>query len=110
MGANYRLDYAAFNEHLLNAPFMVEEMRKRAERGKELAEAIAPVGPPPPRDTHAGRYKESFSVEAGEHGGVHNDRAYAVLRNDSPESVIVEFGTENQDGRHVLGRAMDAMR
>lgn len=112
MGLTYRLDFAGFNEHLLNADFMVEHMAARAERGKAFAEAIAPVDP---EGQHPGRYKESFSVESGKRGGVHHDRAYAIVSNDAktddgePLAVFVEFGTEHSDGHHVLSKTLDAL-
>lgn len=102
----YRLDPAAFREHVLNAPWMVEAMRSHAEAGKEFAESVAPVDEDGP---HPGRYRDAFEVESGTHGGIHGDRAYATLRNTAPEAVYVEFGTERQDAEHVLTRALDVM-
>lgn len=102
----YRLNPAGFRAHLLNAPWMVAEMHRRAERGKDFAEDVAPVDEDGP---HPGRYKESFTVESGTRGGIHHDRAYATLRNHAPEAIYVEFGTERQEAEHVLTRAMDVM-
>lgn len=105
--ADYRLDHAAFRGLVLNAPWMVDEMRRHAEAVKTAAESLAPVGDPA-SDPHAGRYRDSFRVESGTAGGVHGDRAYATVSNDSPEAVYVEFGTERQAAQHVLTRALDA--
>jgi hypothetical protein len=102
--ANYRLNPAAFRHHLLNAEFMVEHMRVLAERGKVYAKSVAPDAPP-----YGEGYIASFHVDAGRDGGIHHDRAYAVLSNDDDAAVYVEFGTENQHGRHVLLSAMDVM-
>jgi hypothetical protein len=99
--ARYHLDRAAFREHVLNAPWMVEAMKSRAERGKVFAESIAPV------DT--GEYAASFEVESGTHGGLHGDRAYATLKNTDPAAPYVEFGNGHDNGEHVLTRALDAM-
>jgi hypothetical protein len=101
---SYRLNPAAFREHLLNAPWMVEHMRQRAEEGKAFAESIAPDAPP-----YGEGYIASFEVEAGRDGGIHNDRAYATLRNTDDAAVFVEFGTERTPARHVLTRALDVM-
>lgn len=98
---NYKLNHTAFREELLNAPWMVEEMRKRAERGKAYAEQIAPV------DT--GQYAASFEVESGTHGGIHGDRAWALLSNSDPAAPYVEFGNGHDHGEHVLLRTMDVM-
>lgn len=111
----YTLDPVAFRENLLNAPFMVEEMKRRAEAIKALAEATAPVDEEGP---HPGRYRDSFSIESGRDGGIHSDRAYAIVRNDAVTdgkkpislAVVVEFGTEHSPAHHTLGRAMDAGR
>lgn len=100
----YRLDRAAFREHVLNAPWMVEHMRARAERAKEFAESIAPDAPP-----YGEGYIASFNVEAGTNGGIHHDRAYATLSNDDDAASFVEFGTERQEAQHVLTRALDVM-
>jgi hypothetical protein len=100
----YRLDPAGFREHLLNAPWMVAEMRRRAEEGKAFAESIAPDAPPIGEG-----YIASFEVESGTQGGVHHDRAYATLSNTSDHAVYVEFGTERNEAHHVLTRALDVM-
>ena len=105
----YQHDYAAFGELVLCAPWMVAEMRSRAERGLAVAEMVAPVGSPAEGDEHAGRYKASFSVDSGIQ--VHaTRRAYGELSNSAPEALYVEFGTRNNPAYRVLGRAMEAMR
>lgn len=103
---SYRLDPAAFEEHVLNAEWMVTEMRERAERGAEYARSIAPVDESGP---HPGRYRDSIETDSGTHGGIHHDRAYGVVRATAPESVYVEFGTERADGQHVIAKALDMM-
>jgi hypothetical protein len=103
MGAKYTLHPAKFNEELLNTDGMVAEMRSRAEAGKAFAESIAPV------DT--GEYVASLAVDAGKHGGIHHDRAYAVLSAGSDHAAEVEWGNgKGWHGAHVLTRSMDAMR
>jgi hypothetical protein len=104
--ARYHLDRAAFREHLLNAPWMVAEMRSRAERGKAFAESIAPFDE---TATDGGHYKDSFSVDSGTHGGLHGDRAYATLKNTDAAAPYVEFGNGHDNGQHVLTRALDVM-
>lgn len=103
---SYRLNRAAFDEHLLNAEWMRQAMHDRADAAKALAETIAPVYEQGP---HPGRYKESFDVESGTHGGAHGDRAYAILRNSAPEALAAEFGTGNNDAHHTLVAALDAI-
>jgi hypothetical protein len=102
--ARYRLDRAGFQELLLNAPWMVEEMHRRAEAAKAFAESVAPDAPP-----YGEGYVASFEVESGTHGGIHHDRAYATLRNTDDAARFVEFGTERNTAHHVLARSLDVM-
>lgn len=102
---SYRLDPAAFRKLVLNAPWMVEEMRSRAEAGKAFAVSVAPDAPP-----YGEGYIASFEVESGTGGGVHHDRAYAELRNTDDAARYIEFGTERTHAHHVLTRAADVMQ
>jgi hypothetical protein len=102
----YKLDHAAFRVHVLNAPWMVEHMRARAERGKAFAEAIAPYDP---TSTDGSHYKDRFRVEVKTDGGIHHDRAEATLWNDDDAARYIEFGTEDTPAFHVLSKALDAM-
>lgn len=105
MTARFNASYPGIGE-MLNADFMEEAMRARAERGEEFAVAVAPVDETGP---HPGRYKAAFHVSSGKHGGHEHDRAYGRLENDSPEALWVEVGTKNNDAHHVLARALDIM-
>lgn len=104
--ATYKLDPVAFDEHLLNAEWMRAAMHERADEAMAFAVSIAPVYEQGP---HPGRYKASFEVESGTHGGAHDNRAWAELRNTSPEALSVEFGTENNIAHHVLTRSLDIL-
>lgn len=110
--ADYRLDPGLFRQHVLNADFMLAEMAERGERVKAAAEATAPVYV---QGSHPGRYRDSFHVTARKDGGIHGDRAEAVIYNDSLTddgrslAAFVEFGTENNDAHHTLIRALDAL-
>jgi hypothetical protein len=111
-GFNYTHDHRAFGELVLNSDFMEAEMRERAEHAAEYARSIAPVDENGP---HPGRYRDSIHAESGKHGGVHHDRAYGLVTADALTddgqslALIVEFGTENQEGHHVLIRSLDAL-
>lgn len=105
MAASYRASYTGIGE-LLCAPFMVAEMRRRAERVKALAEATAPVDDDP-HNKHRGRYKRSFSVESGIRVGK-TRRAYGRVLNDAPEAYYVEYGNVNTPRHRILGRALEA--
>jgi hypothetical protein len=95
------------------APWMVEEMRRRAEQGRIRAEEIAPVRtgayafglPGEPGVTGGG-----FHVEAG----IRDGTAYARLSNDVHRgdycyAAAVEFGTKHMRKQRPLGRAIDLM-
>lgn len=106
MSATYRHNYEAFDKLVLSAPWMVEEMRVRAERGKAFAESIAPYDA---KDRDGDHYRDHFSAEAG----VREEptrRAYGRLSNDSDVALFVEYGTKNNERHRVLGRSLDAMK
>lgn len=106
----YTLNRAAFEEHLLNAPWMVAEMRRRAESAAEFARSIAPVDESGP---HPGRYRDSIEVASGSHGtpgSREHARAWAEVRATAPEAVYVEWGNGHDDGAHVMTRTLDALR
>lgn len=116
MGARYRLDDDGFREELLNAAFIVAEMKARAERGKEFAESIAPyrAGDHGAEYVH---YKESFEVRSGTHGPdtagrEKRERAWAELTNTSDHAGHVEWGngTPEYQGAHVLTKAIGVMQ
>ncbi|HEX4018182.1 MAG TPA: HK97 gp10 family phage protein [Frankiaceae bacterium] len=90
---------------LMRGPEMQRLMREIAEKGMEYARGISPVGDPR-TDPHPGEYRDSFSVTVRANGGVHNDRAEAMIVNSSPHAVLVEA----LDGYHVLARMLDAMQ
>jgi hypothetical protein len=107
---NYQLDRAGFEEHLLNAPWMVAEMRRRAEAAAEYARSIAPVDEDGP---HPGRYRDSIGVDSGTHGtpgSAKQARAWAEVRATDPDSAHIEWGNGHDDGAHVMTRTLDALR
>jgi hypothetical protein len=124
---SYRLHRGNFRKQVLQADWMVAEMRARADKGLEFAEAAAP------RST--GAYSTKFRVRVRKSGGIHHDRAEAILYNTDPAALAIEFGhfenrTESGNfaptdaagaevpfrragafvpGHHTLTRALDAM-
>ncbi|MGZ6806390.1 MAG: HK97 gp10 family phage protein [Mycobacteriaceae bacterium] len=93
---------------VLRCPEMQAEMRRRAERIKAAAEAMAPVGDAAKGDKHPGQYKASFHVESGSGPSLRGVRAYGRVTNDAPHAAAVEFGNSHSPAQHVLGRALDA--
>lgn len=102
--ATFNASYSGIRE-MINAPFMVKDMRRRAERVADYAAATAPVGDPRTDPTPAS-YKGSFRVESGTHGGLNHDRAYGRVINNDPASFYVEHGTSKQEARHTLRNAL----
>lgn len=101
MTAKYTHDYGAFDELVLKAEFMVAEMRSRGDKVKEAAEASAP--------RRTGKYAESFTVTARADGGIRGNRAEAIVENDAPDAIYVEFGNGHEGtAHHTLLRALDA--
>lgn len=91
---------------MLNDPFMVAEMRARAERGKAFAEATAPFDPKSKDGSH---YKDSFVVSAGANGGPKGNRAFGRLSNTDDAAFYIEVGTSDTPAHHTLGKALDVM-
>jgi hypothetical protein len=112
MGATYRHDYKAFGKFVLNAPFMQEAMKARAEKVKAAAVADTATY------SDTGHYAESFKVESGVNGGANHDRAYGRVKNTDPAAAVIEFGhlsgkegdpdRKPVEGHHTLVKALDA--
>jgi hypothetical protein len=101
MTADFRPDHRGVGE-MLRSQFMQDEMLRRAEIIKARAEVIAPVDEKGP---HPGRYKASFHTRVSARGGATNDRAEAVVYNDSPEAIYVEFASWGAEPYRTLARA-----
>jgi hypothetical protein len=107
MTASYNPDHVGVGR-MLSSPMMQAAMLQVAERIRARAEVIAPVGNPYPgrhRDWHPGRYKASFRTRVQSHGGATRDRAEAIVYNDAPEALYVEYAGYGAEPYHVLARA-----
>lgn len=107
MTASYNPSHFGVGE-MLRADFMQDAMRVVADEIKARAIALAPVGEEA-HDDHAGRYKSSFHTRShisytapGRYGG---GRAEAVVYNNAPEALYVEYGHFGREPYRVLGRA-----
>lgn len=102
-----KFDYAAVGE-LLRTPEMEAEMVRRMANVMELAISRAPVGKG--NDPHRIRYKESFHLSHGLSGmpGATTlaDRAWAMVENDAPSAVWVEYGRKGDEPYHILLNAL----
>ncbi len=107
MTARYDPDHQGFGR-FLRSPQMMAGMLAVGELIKAGAEAIAPVGGSD--DPHRGRYKASFHVRARRRGGATRDRAEAIVWNDSPEAMWVEYGSYGDEPYHILLRAATEVR
>jgi len=94
---------------MLQSDFMMAAMWHVADLIKARAEAMAPVGDRADDDPHIGRYKASFHTSVHSRGGLPDrlgyHRAEAIVYNDAPEAIYVEFGTRSTEGHHTLKRA-----
>jgi len=88
----------------LNSQGMLNLVESVGERIMHRAMATAPIGDPIV-DEHVGRYASSFSMESHRFGGATRDRAEAIVTNDSPEAVYVEYGHRGKEPYHTLLRA-----
>lgn len=90
MTVRYKPDYAG-TRRLMNGPEMQEMLRGVAEEVMARAVSAAPVYEGRPRrGVTPGEYKAAFHVEVRADGGIHKDRAEALVVNDSGHAVLVE--------------------
>jgi hypothetical protein len=99
--AKFTPDYDGIGR-MLNSDMMRVGMEVVAEEIRLRAMVIAPVSR---NDDHQGRYLASFHVKSHLDGGAKHDRAEAVVYNDSPEAIYVEFGHYGREPYHVLASA-----
>jgi len=104
--ASFKASYAGIRQ-LMNSLEMQKVMGKVAEEVMARAVSAAPVYEGPPKaGVVPGEYKAAFHVETHANGGIHHDRAEALVINDSPHSVLVEL----PDEFHVLRDAVDELK
>ena len=103
MAARFRMKRKGVGE-LLRSPMIQADMLRRADRIKDAAVAISPVGEAA-WDPHPGMYKASWHTTSHRRGGRRRDRAVAVVWNSAPYARWVEYGTERVPAHHVLLRA-----
>jgi hypothetical protein len=89
----------------LNSSAMVKLVGDAAEVIKIRAIALAPVGTIAEGDEHPGLYISSFRIRTHRFGGVNKDRAEAIVYNDAPDAVYVEYGHFGREPYHVMLRA-----
>lgn len=105
MAAKFKMSNRGVGQ-LLRSPMVGEEMLRRANVIKGVAESISPVGPAA-RDSHPGLYKASWSARISNKrtGRSNRRRATATVWNSAPYARFVEYGTDRVPARHVLLRA-----
>ncbi len=105
----FRGSYAGIGA-MLRSKWMLIEMVKRAELVKAHAEMISPVGMEGTAADPAGGYKQSFHVVPIERGGSKHDRSAALVVNDDPAAMHVEYGSVAQPGDHTMLKALEILR
>ena len=101
--SSYNPDHVGVVRFLVSQD-MQDMVRAVAERIMASAIALAPVGNME-EDEHPGRYIASFGIRVTDRGGARNDRAQAIVYNDSPEAFWVEYGHHGREPYYVLRRA-----
>jgi hypothetical protein len=104
MPAEFHPDHYGVGQ-MLRSDFMEGTMVIFAQGIMAIAVATAPVGSPAEDDRHPGRYKASFHIRHHSRGGATKDRAEAIVYNDSPEALYVEYGRYGREAHHTLARA-----
>ncbi len=99
-------DNQAFDDEVLCAQFMIDEMRVRALKVADRAlELAAPHYDP--EDEDGDHYINHFHVEAGVRRR-RTRRAFGMVVNDHEAAVDIEYGTHKTPKQRILGRALDA--
>lgn len=107
--AEYRPNHAGI-QAMLATPAMVEALRVKAGKVRDLAEATAPV--------RTGQYAHGTIEPGGFHvtAGVRDRKAFARVTNTAPHARFVEWAHREHDsdriipGQHILAHALDALR
>lgn len=102
--SSYNPDYTGVGV-FLKSDALLEMVESVAETIKARAIAISPVGSYEERDRHPGLYISSFHVRTSRDGGATGDRVEAVMYNDSPDAVWVEYGHRGREPYAVIRRA-----
>ena len=100
----YTPDQAGMLE-FLNSSMLEDLVRNVAEVIKGRAITMSPVGTALEGDEHPGLYISSFKIRTQRFGGIHRDRAEAILYNDATDAVWVEYGHYGREPYHILQRA-----
>jgi hypothetical protein len=93
----------------LNSTMLEGVVVRVAERIRDRAIVLAPIGTVLEGDTHPGEYISSFRVIHHRWGGIHYDRVEAVVSNHAEDAVYVEFGHYGREPYHVLRRAAEGV-
>lgn len=94
--ATYKHNYEAFGLEVLQAPFMVDEMKRRADKGADAARAVAA------RHNKTGEFEGSIKSRAGIRPGA-KPRAMGEVYSDDPNARAIEFGHSNRRGKDFIG-------
>jgi hypothetical protein len=100
----YTVNHAGMDE-LLNSEMMRGVVERVAERIRDLAVVMSPIGTVFEGDVHPGLYISSWKIRTEMFSGATHDRVCAFVYNDSPDALFVEFGHYGREPYHVLLRA-----
>lgn len=106
MAARFKIKNKGVGQ-MLRMPGMQDEMLRRAEVIKAIAQATSPVGTGD--DPHSGNYAASWEADSTSRGGRNRDRAVGYVRNTSYYARWVEYGNgrPSAPAHHVLLRAAE---
>lgn len=91
-GFRYTEPTRAELEAIARSALVQDQIVDVAERGRDHAEAIAPV--------ETGFFRSSFRVERGNDGE-------ALIVNDDPGAAAIEHGSDDTPAHHVLAQTAD---
>jgi hypothetical protein len=102
--SSYTPDHAAIGVWL-NSEMLTSVVERVAERIKDRAVVMSPIGTVAEGDEHPGLYISSWKMKTELYSGATHDRVAAIVYNDAPDAIYVEFGSFGREPYHVLLRA-----
>jgi hypothetical protein len=102
--SSYNANYDAIGVWL-NSEMLRSVVEEVAERIRDRAVILSPIGTIAEGDEHPGLYISSWKIKTQLYGGATHDRVEAIVYNDAPDALFVEFGHYGREPYHVLLRA-----
>jgi hypothetical protein len=102
--SDYTPDHAGIDV-FLNSEMLRGVVERVAERIRDRAVVLSPIGTVAEGDDHPGLYISSWKIRSEFFSGATHDRVEAIVYNDATDALWVEFGHYGREPYHVLLRS-----